>query len=161
MVAVGSIEPVKRTAKPGTRRLRPKRCLVSIHLKLRNIVASRLILDWSPKQISGWLKTQHPDDESLRVSHETIYRNLFIQARGALKKELLDHLRSKRRIRRSQHSHIFQDGRGQILRPSRSAKGPLKWRTVPFRVTGRAIFCAAQGTVTSRPWWNVIRALSC
>jgi IS30 family transposase len=93
---------------------RPKRCLLSIHLKLRNIVASKLILDWSPKQISGWLKTQYPDDESLRVSHETIYRSRFIQARGALKKELLEHLRSKRRIRRSQHSHIFKDGRGQI-----------------------------------------------
>jgi len=78
------------------------------------IVASKLILDWSPKQISGWLKTQYPDAESMRVSHETIYRSLFIQARGALKKELLDHLRSKRRIRRSQHSHIFKDGRGQI-----------------------------------------------
>ena len=69
------IEPVKRTAKPGSRR--PKRCLLSINLKLRNIVASKLILDWSPKQISGWLKTQYPDDESMRVSHETIYRSLF------------------------------------------------------------------------------------
>ncbi|MGC2663116.1 MAG: helix-turn-helix domain-containing protein, partial [Candidatus Acidiferrales bacterium] len=94
--------------------LRPKRCLLSVNLKLRNIVASKLILDWSPKQISGWLKTQYPDDESMRVSHETIYRSLFIQARGALKKELLEHLRSKRRIRRSQHSRIFKDGRGQI-----------------------------------------------
>jgi IS30 family transposase len=94
--------------------LRPKRCLLSINLKLRNIVASKLILDWSPKQISGWLKTQYPDDEGMRVSHETIYRSLFIQARGALKKELLEHLRSKRRIRRSQHSRIFKDGRGQI-----------------------------------------------
>src|ERR1700693_431794 len=94
--------------------LRPKRCLLSIHLKLRNVVASKLILDWSPQQISGWLKTQYPDDESMRVSHETIYRSLFIQARGALKKELLEHLRSKRRIRRSQHSRIFKDGRGQI-----------------------------------------------
>src|SRR5579863_7633957 len=94
--------------------LRPKRCLLSSNLKLRNIVASKLILDWSPKQISGWLKTQYPDDESMRVSHETIYRSLFIQARGALKKELLEHLRSKRRIRRSRHSRIFKDGRGQI-----------------------------------------------
>ena len=51
--------------------LRPKHCLLSINLKLRNIVASKLILDWSPKQISGWLKTQYPDDESMRVSHET------------------------------------------------------------------------------------------
>jgi len=94
--------------------LRPKRCLLSINLKLRDIVASKLMLDWSPKQISGWLKTQYPDDESMHVSHETIYRSLFIQARGALKKELLGHLRSKRHIRRSRHSHIFKDGRGQI-----------------------------------------------
>src|SRR5262250_2187710 len=94
--------------------LRPKRCLLSINLKLRDIVASKLMLDWSPKQISGWLKTQYPDDESMHVSHETIYRSLFIQARGVLKKELMDHLRSKRHVRRSRHSHIFKDGRGQI-----------------------------------------------
>ena len=78
--------------------LRPKRCVLAMRRKLRNIVASKLILDWSPEQISGWLKTEYPDDESLRVSHETIYRSLFIQARGALKKELLDRLRTKRRI---------------------------------------------------------------
>jgi len=66
--------------------LRPKRCLLSINRKLRNRVASKRLLDWSPKQISGWLKTQYPAEESLRVSHETIYRSLFIQARGALKK---------------------------------------------------------------------------
>jgi IS30 family transposase len=95
--------------------LRPKRCLLAIHAKLRRLVASKLILDWSPQQISGWLKIQYPQDESLRVSHEPIYRSLFIQARGVLKKELLGHLRSKRRIRRSQHSHIFRDRRGQIV----------------------------------------------
>src|SRR5689334_20811225 len=94
--------------------LRPKRCLLAGNRRLREVVASKLILDWSPEQISGWLKTHYPDDENMRVSHETIYRSLFIQARGVLKKELLDHLRSKRRIRRSQHSHIFKDGRGQI-----------------------------------------------
>src|SRR5271154_3982765 len=95
--------------------LRPKRCLLAENRKLRDIVASRLLLDWSPEQISGWLKNQYPNDESLRVSHETIYRSLFIQARGVLKKELLVHLRSKRRIRRSQHSRVFQDARGQIV----------------------------------------------
>src|ERR1700751_5592771 len=94
--------------------LRPKRCLLSMILKLRDIVASKLMLDWSPKQISGWLKTQYPDDESMHGSHETIYRSLFIQARGALKKELLDPFRTKRRMRGSQHSRIFKDGRGQI-----------------------------------------------
>jgi hypothetical protein len=78
--------------------LRPRRCLLALQRKLRNIVASKLILDWSPEQISGWLKTHYPDEESLRVSHETIYRSLFIQAGGVLKKELLDHLRSKRRM---------------------------------------------------------------
>jgi IS30 family transposase len=95
--------------------LRPKRCLLAIHVMLRKLVASKLILDWSPEQISGWLKIQYPADESMRVFHETIYRSLFIQARGVLKKELLGHLRSKRRIRRSQHARIFKDARGQIV----------------------------------------------
>jgi IS30 family transposase len=85
--------------------LRPKRCLLALHQKLREVVASKLMLDWSPEQISGWLKTHY---------HETIYRSLFIQVRGVLKKKLMDHLRSKRRMRRSQHSRIFRDSRGQI-----------------------------------------------
>ena len=95
--------------------LRPKRCLLAMNNELRDIVASKLILDWSPEQISGWLKTQHPDDESMRVSHETIYRTLFIQARGVLKKELMDHLRSKRRMRRSRHSSEHGHARKQIV----------------------------------------------
>ena len=74
--------------------LRPKRCLLAVNSELRDVVASKLILDWSPEQISGWLKTYYPNNESMRVSHETIYRSLFIQARGVLKKELMDHLRS-------------------------------------------------------------------
>jgi IS30 family transposase len=84
--------------------LRPKVCLLATHVKLRMIVASKLILDWSPQQISGWLKIRYPKNESMRVSHETIYRSLFIQARGVLKKELIQHLRSKRLMRRSLHS---------------------------------------------------------
>jgi len=94
--------------------LRPKKCLLALHRRLREVVTSKLILDWSPEQISGWLKTEYPKNERMRVSHETIYRSLFIQARGALKKELMDHLRTKRRMRRSQHSHIFKDSRGRI-----------------------------------------------
>jgi IS30 family transposase len=94
--------------------LRPKQCLLARHGELREMVASKLILDWSPEQISGWLKSEYPGDESMRVSHETIYRSLFIQARGVLKKELMEHLRTKRRMRRSQHSRIFKDSRGQI-----------------------------------------------
>jgi len=86
-----------------------------VNRKLRDIVASKLILDWSPEQISGWLKTRYPYDESMRVSHETIYRSLFIQARGVLKKELMDHLRSKRRMRRSRHASEHGHSRGQIV----------------------------------------------
>ena len=95
--------------------LRPKRCLLAIHLKLQKIVASKLILDWSPEQISGWLKIQYPEDESMRVSHETIYRSLFIQARGVLKKELIQHLRTQRRIRRSRQSRDTGHHSGQIV----------------------------------------------
>ena len=95
--------------------LRPKRCLLAGNRKLRNIVASKLVLDWSPEQISGWLKIEYPDDQSMHVSHETIYRSLFIQARGVLKKELLGHLRSKRRMRRSRHFSEHGHSRGQIV----------------------------------------------
>jgi IS30 family transposase len=95
--------------------LRPKRCVLAVNSELRDVVASKLILDWSPEQISGWLKAQYPHNESMRVSHETIYRTLFIQARGALKKELMDHLRSKRRMRRSRHSSEHGHSRGQIV----------------------------------------------
>ena len=65
------------------------------------MVTAKLLIDWSPQQISGWLSTAYPDDESMRVSHETIYRSLFIQARGALKKELTTHLRRGRSQRRA------------------------------------------------------------
>jgi IS30 family transposase len=95
--------------------LRPKPCLLATHSKLQEIVASKLMQDWSPQQISGWLKQYYPDDESLRVSHETIYRSLFIQARGALKQELVRHLRSQRRIRRSRHSTIHGHSQGRIV----------------------------------------------
>src|SRR6202790_4245429 len=95
--------------------LRPKRCLLSTHRKLRKIVAGKLALNWSPEQISGWLKQHYPDDESLRMSHETIYRSLFIQARGALKQELVKHLRSQRRIRRSRHSSVHGHSQGRIV----------------------------------------------
>jgi len=95
--------------------LRPKRCLLAGNRSLREVVASKLILDWSPEQISGWLKTRYPNNENMHVSHETIYRSLFIQARGVLKKELMDHLRSKRRMRRSRHASEHGHSRGQIV----------------------------------------------
>jgi IS30 family transposase len=112
--------------------LRPKPCLLAIHSKLQGIVASKLIEDWSPEQISGWLKQQYPKDESLRVSHETIYRSLFLQARGALKKELIQHLRSKRRIRRSRHSSVHGHSQGKIV-------DAISIRERPAEVEDRAI----------------------
>jgi IS30 family transposase len=117
--------------------LRPKRCLIAGNRKLRDIVASKLILDWSPEQISGWLKIQFPDDASMRVSHETIYRSLFIQARGVLKKELMDHLRSKRRMRRSRHATSAASRAVRSSMPSRFAKD--KRKTERFLVIGKAI----------------------
>ena len=112
--------------------LRPKRCLLAMNRKLRNIVASKLILDWSPEQISGWLKNQYPDDQSMRVSHETIYRSLFIQARGVLKKELMDHLRTKRRMRRSRHSSVHGHSQGRIV-------DAISIRERPLEVEDRAV----------------------
>jgi len=82
---------------------RPKRCKLVTNSALAQIVARQLKLLWSPEQIAGWLKRTYPDDETFQVSHETIYRTLFIQARGALKKELLQHLRRTRGMRRSRH----------------------------------------------------------
>jgi IS30 family transposase len=73
---------------------RPKKCLLATNRFLRDVVARKLREDWSPEQISGWLKSQYPEDEAMRISHETIYRTLFVQARGTLKRELLAHLRS-------------------------------------------------------------------
>jgi len=95
--------------------LRPKRCLLAVNSELRDVVASKLMLDWSPEQIAGWLKAQYPHNENMRVSHETIYRSLFIQARGVLKKELMDYLRTKRRMRRSRHASEHGHSRGQIV----------------------------------------------
>ncbi len=112
--------------------LRPKVCLLAIDEKLRTIVASKLILDWSPEQISAWLKVHYPSNESMRVSHETIYRSLFIQARGVLKKELVQHLRSKRLIRRSRHARAEGQSRGQIV-------DAISIRERPAEIEDRAI----------------------
>lgn len=94
--------------------LRPKLSKLALHAPLRRIVAAKLALNWSPEQIAGWLKRIHPDDELARVSHETIYRSLYVQARGVLKKELIAHLRTRRPLRRSRHASAKADQRGRI-----------------------------------------------
>jgi transposase, IS30 family len=79
---------------------RPKACKLQTQRRLQRVVAQKLGLDWSPEQIAGWLRQTYPDDSTMQVSHETIYRTLFVQARGVLKKELVRHLRSRRLMRR-------------------------------------------------------------
>jgi len=93
---------------------RPKVCKLVKNRSLARIVATKLQLEWSPEQIAGWLKYTFPDDEKNQVSHETIYRSLYIQARGALKKELLQHLRRTRVMRRSRHHTQKTPDHGQI-----------------------------------------------
>ena len=93
---------------------RPKRCKLARHPPLCRLVARKLRLNWSPEQIAGWLKRAHPGDGSYQVSHEMIYRSLFVQARGVLKKELLQYLRSKRTIRRSKQATRKGGAHGQI-----------------------------------------------
>ena len=111
---------------------RPKRCKLANSARLRQAVASKLRLNWSPEQVAGWLKRAHPGDESYHVSHETIYRSLFVQARGVLKKELLGYLRSRRTIRRSKQAGLNGDGRGQI-------KDIVSIRQRPAAVEDRAV----------------------
>ena len=111
---------------------RPKRCKLALSPWLRRMVARQLRLNWSPEQIAGWLQRAHPGQEAYQVSHETIYRSLFVQARGVLKKELLRHLRSKRTIRRSKQANQKGDGRGQI-------KDIISIRERPASVADRAV----------------------
>ena len=161
MVAVLPIAPMMQINKPGSRPCDRRDVLLAVNRKLRDIVASKLMLDWSPEQISGWLKTQYPDDESMRVSHETIYRSLFIQARGALKKELMEHLRSKRRMRRSRHSSEHGHSRGQIVDAISIRERPAEAedRAIPGHWEGDLL--AVERTATLRRWWSGIRAFSC
>ena len=121
---------------------RPKRCKLVENRALARIVASKLKLRWSPDQVSGWLKHTYPDDESYQVSHETIYRSLFIQARGALKKELLQHLRSQRVMRRSRGKTLKGKGLGQITDTVSIRERPasVEDRAVPGHWEGDLIF---------------------
>ena len=111
---------------------RPKPCKLASEPALSRRVASKLRAHWSPEQIAGWLKRTYPEQENHQVSHETIYKTLFIQARGALKKELQQHLRSQRAIRRSRHASQKGDGKGQI-------KDMVSIRERPAAVENRAV----------------------
>ncbi len=94
---------------------RPQPCLLARNARLRGLVARKLAQEWSPEQISGWLAQTFPDDDALRVSAETIYKSLFIQARGVLRKELIRHLRTRRTMRRAKKATTAGQRRGQIV----------------------------------------------
>lgn len=100
--------------KAWERALRPKRCRLACSEQLRWLVAQKLALQWSPQQIAGWLRREYPGDPGMRISHEAIYRSLFIQSRGVLKKELTAHLRTRRQMRLPKGAQS-RTGQGQIL----------------------------------------------
>jgi IS30 family transposase len=110
---------------------RPKACKLETSPRLQRLVAGRLAADWSPQQISGWLAAMHPGEQALRVSPETIYRSLFVQARGVLRKELTAHLRSGRSMRRPRHVGR-RHGRSHIV-------GAISISERPAEVEDRAV----------------------
>ena len=121
---------------------RPKTCKLVENRALARIVANKLRKLWSPEQIAGWLKRTYPNDENFQVSHETIYCSLFIQARGALKKELLQHLRKTRAMRRSRHHTQKTADHGRITATVSIRERPasVEDRAVPGHWEGDLIF---------------------
>jgi transposase, IS30 family len=121
---------------------RPKTCKLAENRTLAHIVANKLQVQWSPEQIAGWLQRTYPGDENYQVSHETIYRSLFIQARGALKKELLGHLRRTRVMRRSRHHTQKTGNHGRITDTVSISERPatVEDRAVPGHWEGDLLF---------------------
>jgi IS30 family transposase len=128
----GNYRAVEADQAAWDRARRPKLCKLARNRPLARIVAGKLQKEWAPEQIAGWLKTEYPGEECNQVSHETIYRSLFVQARGVLKKELLQYLRRERAIRRSRHASLKKDGLGQI-------KNMASIRERPASVEDRAV----------------------
>ncbi len=130
---------------------RPKRCKLSENRALARIVAGKLRMLWSPEQIAGWLKHTYPREESHHVSHETIYRSLFIQARDALKKELLAHLRRTRGMRRSRHYTQKTAIHGQIIDAVSISERPpgIEDRAVPGHWEGDLVFGSASSQIAT------------
>jgi IS30 family transposase len=111
---------------------RPQRCKLAANPRLAAVVAAKLEADWSPEQIAAWLGKRFPEDQTMHVSHETIYLTLFVQARGALKRELLEHLRRAGSVRRPRRARRGNRGQGQIL-------GAVSIRERPAEAEDRAV----------------------
>jgi IS30 family transposase len=110
---------------------RPKPAKLTSCARLRTVIEAKLELRWSPQQISGWLVEEFPDEPEMRVSHETIYVSLFVQSRGALRKELTRYLRSGHTTRRAR-GHTVMNGQGQL-------RGTLNIRERPAEADDRAV----------------------
>ncbi len=126
---------------------RPKTCKLAQNPAAARLVAAKLVKRWSPRQIAGWLKRTYADEESMQVSHETIYKTLFIQARGAVKKELIRHLRRSRAIRRSRHHTQKTSDHGRILDAVSIRERPAEAedRAVPGHWEGD-LFCGSNNS---------------
>ena len=120
---------------------RPKRCKLDGNYFLVKAISSKLKLNWSPQQIAGWLKREYSTEEHNQVSHETIYRSLYVQARGVLKKELIQYLKTHRVMRRSKHSSLKRSGLGQITNTVSISERPasVSDRAVPGHWEGDLI----------------------
>jgi hypothetical protein len=139
---------------------RPKPAKLVTHPVLRELVEGKLALRWSPQQIAGWLSRAYPDDPELRVSQETIYMSLFVQSRGALRRQLTRYLRTRRMVRRPQLDRASPGKVNSAMR-STSARAPLKSLAGPYPDTGKVISGSAGRTARSRRWWNAPVALPC
>jgi IS30 family transposase len=130
---------------------RPKTCKLAQRRMLAYIVADKLRRQWSPEQVAGWLKRTYPDDASCQVSHETIYRSLFIQSRGALKKELLEHLRRTRAMRRSRHHTQKTSDHGRITDTVSIRERPatIEDRAVPGHWEGDLLFGSSNSQIAT------------
>lgn len=133
------------------RATRPKICKPVANRALANAVAAKLQLQWAPEQIAGWLKHNYPGVENNQVSHETIYRSLYIQARGALKKELVEHLRRTRIMRRSRHHTQKKENHGRITDAISISERPpeVEDRAVPGHWEGDLLFGDANSQIAT------------
>ena len=143
---------VKADKRAWAEALRPKPCKLVLDTKLRKAVIVKLERHWSPQQIAGWLKRTYPECEDMHISHETLYKSLYIQARGALKKELLLYLRSQRRVRRSRYAKQKSDKRGQI-------KDAISISERPAEVKDRAVPGHWEGDLIAGSNWSFIATL--
>lgn len=130
---------------------RPKPCKLAENRHLASLVADRLRVQWSPEQVAGWLRCTYPGNEDYQVSHETIYRTLYIQARGALKSELLAHLRRTRAMRRSRHHTQKTDNHGRIVGAVSISERPAtaEDRAVPGHWEGDLLFGSGNSQIAT------------